>query len=59
LSGEAVNITHKDNAIAKGIALYSATDLTLIKGLNSQQIEATLGYTLGETVIHRDDLVLL
>jgi len=59
LSGEAVNIIYKDNAIAKGIVLYSATDLTSIKGLNSQKIEAILGYTLGETVVHRDDLVLL
>jgi glutamate 5-kinase len=59
LSGEAVNITYKDKAIAKGIVLYSATDLTSIKGLNSQKIEATLGYSSGETVIHRDDLVLL
>lgn len=59
LSGEAVNVVYKDNAIAKGLVLYSATDLTSIKGLNSQKIEATLGYSLGETVIHRDDLVLL
>jgi glutamate 5-kinase len=59
LSGEAVNITYKNNAIAKGIVLYSATDLAAIKGLNSQKIEATLGYSLGETAIHRDDLVLL
>jgi len=59
LSGEAVNIVYKNNAIAKGIVLYSATDLASIKGLNSQKIEATLGYSLGETVIHRDDLVLL
>jgi len=59
LSGEAVNITYKNKAIAKGIVLYSATDLIAIKGLNSQKIEATLGYSLGEVAIHRDDLVLL
>jgi glutamate 5-kinase len=59
LSGEAVNITYKNKAIAKGIVLYSATDLITIKGLNSQKIEATLGYSLGEVAIHRDDLVLL
>jgi glutamate 5-kinase len=59
LSGEAVNITYEDNPIAKGIVLYSATDLTAIKGLNSQKIEATLGYSLGEAAIHRNDLVLL
>jgi glutamate 5-kinase len=59
LSGEAVNITYDNYAIAKGIVLYSATDLTAIKGLNSQKIEATLGYSLGEAAIHRNDLVLL
>ena len=59
LSGEAVNVTYDNNAIAKGIVLYSATDLTAIKGLNSQKIEVTLGYSLGEVAIHRNDLVLL
>jgi glutamate 5-kinase len=59
LSGEAVNITHKNNPIAKGIVLYNAADLTAIMGLNSQKIETVLGYSLGEVAIHRDDLVLL
>ena len=59
LSGEAVNITYENNAIAKGLVLYNATDLTEIQGLNSQKIEATLGYTFGKVVVHRDDLVLL
>ncbi|WP_299081392.1 glutamate 5-kinase [uncultured Paraglaciecola sp.] len=58
-SGEAVNITYNNTAIAKGIVLYGATDLAAIKGLNSQNIEASLGYFLGEVAIHRDDLVLL
>jgi glutamate 5-kinase len=59
LSGEAVNITYKNKAIAKGIVLFRATDLITIMGLNSQKIEATLGYSLGEVAIHRNDLVLL
>ena len=59
LCGEAVNITYKNIAIAKGIVLYSAADLVAIKGLKSQKIEATLGYSLGEVVVHRNDLVLL
>jgi glutamate 5-kinase len=59
LSGEAVHITYENDVIAKGIALYGAIDLTTIKGLNSQKIETTLGYSLGEVAIHRDDLVLL
>ncbi|WP_339724162.1 glutamate 5-kinase [uncultured Paraglaciecola sp.] len=59
MSGEAVNVSYKNTPIAKGIVLYSGSDLTAIKGLNSQKIEATLGYTFGGVAIHRDDLVLL
>jgi glutamate 5-kinase len=59
VSGEAVNISFDNQAIAKGLVLYSAKDLKVIQGLNSQKIEATLGYSFGETVVHRDDLVLL
>lgn len=59
LSGEAINISFENHIIAKGLALYGASDLTNIQGLNSQKIEATLGYSLGEAVVHRDDLVLL
>ena len=58
-SGEAVNLSFEGKAIAKGLVLYSATELTAIQGLNSQKIEATLGYFFGEVVVHRDDLVLL
>lgn len=58
-SGDAVNISYKKKVIAKGLALYSAAELSQIKGLNSSEIEDTLGYTLGEVVVHRDDLVLL
>ena len=59
VSGEAVNITFENQAIAKGLVLYSAHDLISIQGMNSQKIEATLGYSFGEVVVHRDDLVLL
>ena len=44
---------------AKGITNYSKTELEKIIGLKSTEIEKMLGYTYGETVIHRDDLVLL
>jgi glutamate 5-kinase len=59
VSGEAVNVTFESKVIAKGLVLYSANDLANIQGLNSQRIEATLGYSFGEAAIHRDDLVLL
>ena len=54
-----VSIHFENKVIAKGLVQYSATDLKAIQGLNSQKIEATLGYSFGEAVIHRDDLVLL
>jgi glutamate 5-kinase len=41
------------------LAGYSATDLRRLKGLQSADIEATLGYKYLDEVIHRDDLVLL
>jgi glutamate 5-kinase len=59
VSGEAVNIIFENQAIAKGLVLYSANDLTAIQGINSHKIEATLGYSFGEAAVHRDDLVLL
>ena len=57
--GEAVDIEHEGLIVAKGLALYSAADLKQIKGLHSDRIEAMLGYSFGETIIHRDDLVLI
>ena len=44
---------------ARGLAGYSAADLRRLKGLQSADIEATLGYKYLDEVIHRDDLVLL
>ena len=38
---------------------YSAAELQRIKGLHSSEIEATLQYTAGNEVIHRDDLVVI
>jgi glutamate 5-kinase len=59
LAGEAVNICFEEQIIGKGLSLYGATELGLIKGLNSTKIEAALGYSLGETAVHRNDLILL
>lgn len=56
---EAVDVVYQGDIIAKGISLYSQTELSAIKGLNSSRIEAVLGFSHGEEAIHRDDLVLL
>ena len=57
--GEAVLIVHDQQVIAKGLSLYSAKDLNAVKGLQSEKIESTIGYTYGEAVIHRDNMVLI
>lgn len=57
--GEAVQIVHNQQVIAKGLSLYSAQDLNAIKGLQSESIAPTIGYTYGEAVIHRDDMILI
>ena len=46
-------------SLARGIAQYSAMDVRRIAGHHSREIGAMLGYTYGENVVHRDDLVLL
>jgi len=52
-------LDENDNAIASGLSNYSASDLNKIKGLNTGQIEETLGYKDSDEVIHRDNLVIL
>ena len=48
-----------DRRIARGVSQYSAVDVRRIARRHSRDIEAILGYTYGENVVHRDDLVLL
>ncbi len=58
--GDAIAITDGDgHRIACGIANYSAEEITRIRGLRSDRIEATLGHHYGGEVVHRDNLVLL
>jgi glutamate 5-kinase len=49
----------EDKVLARGVAQYSAQEVRRIKGRQSREIEATLGYSYGENVVHRDDLVLV
>jgi glutamate 5-kinase len=44
---------------ARGLATYSAEEVDRIKGRPTAQILPVLGFTNGDEVIHRDDLVLL
>jgi len=48
-----------DRTVARGVTQYSAVDIRRIARRHSRDIEDILGYTYGENVVHRDDLVLL
>ena len=52
-------VTRQGVEFARGLAGYRAEDLRRLSGLQSADIEATLGYKYLDEVIHRDDLVLL
>ncbi len=43
---------------ARGLVAYDASDCERIRGRASTDIEAILGYHIGDEVIHRDDLAL-
>ena len=58
--GEAVSIHNQTGeAIAHGLSNYSSDELTNICGVKSSEINAILGYSYGDYVIHRNYLVLL
>ncbi len=48
----------KGREMARGLVNYSAEEVTKIKGLPSDRIEAVLGYVDESELIHRDNLVL-
>jgi glutamate 5-kinase len=62
-AGDAVDVLARadgaERPIAKGVAQYDAAELKRIMGRGSREIAALLGYEGSDTVIHRDDLVLL
>jgi len=49
----------KGREVARGLAAYSAKEIARIKRLSTRQITSVLGYSNGNEVIHRDDLVLV
>ena len=58
--GQTVRLMGPDgNEIARGITNYNANDLNAIRGHQSDDSPAVLGYQYGPTVVHRDDLVLV
>lgn len=58
--GDIITIKAADGtALAKGIASYNAEETRKIRGKKSDAVEAILGYARRDTLIHRDDLVMI
>ena len=45
--------------VARGLAVYSSDDIERLAGHPTKEIARVLGYTNGDEIIHRDDLVLV
>jgi glutamate 5-kinase len=58
--GDTIQVLNADGReIARGMVNYDSDDLIHIRGHQSSEIETILGYTYGDEVIHRNNLVLL
>jgi glutamate 5-kinase len=57
--GDAVIVRDADGAeIARGLSAYSSGDAERLRGRQSSEIEALLGFQGRDEIIHRDDLVI-
>jgi len=58
--GDTVRVVNTvGKVIALGLVNYSAQDVRAFRGRQSSEIEGILGYTFGDEVIHRNNLVML
>lgn len=57
--GDAIDIRQGETAIAKGICQFDADELARILGRRTAEIADILGPGAADTVVHRDDLVLI
>ena len=58
--GDLISCINKEGAeVAKGLSNFNNVEVDLIKGLNSEKIQETLGYLSEDEVIHRNNLVLV
>jgi len=57
--GDAVSIVSESGKeLARGLARYSAEDVSSLAGGHSQQIADRIGSHTGDEIVHRDDIVL-
>jgi glutamate 5-kinase len=52
-------VSEEGRELGRGIARYASAEASQIAGMKADQIPSQLGYSRGDELIHRDDLVLL
>jgi len=52
-------IDKNDNEIARGLSSFTSNEIDKIKGLQTSQIEQSLGYPSKSEILHKDDIVIL
>lgn len=57
--GDSVRIVYQNKILAVGLVEYSAQDLRLIKGRQSDEIESILGFCTAKVAFHRNNLYWL
>ncbi len=58
--GDVIGVQDQDGReLARGVVNYGADDLKRIAGERSEAIEGLLGYHLGDSVVHRNDMVMV
>ena len=58
--GDIVEVVAEDaRVIARGLCQYAAGEVRRLAGRKSREIESTLGFSYGDSVIRRDDLVAM
>jgi len=58
--GDSVScVNQQGEEIARGLTVYSSEDVAKLAGRATKEIDRVLGYSNGDEVLHRDDLVLV
>ena len=58
--GDSVScVNQQGEEIARGLTVYSSDDVARLAGRATKEIDRVLGYSNGDEVLHRDDLVLV
>ena len=57
--GDIVEIADGEHRVARGLCQYSTNEVRRIAGRHTRDIEPVLGFSYGDSIVRRDDLVLL